>query len=127
MSECKRCRDRGKTWSGDDPRCAFPDGVFTSHNWNCATMNILRDIADKFGKTYRDDNSCGSFGYIPMDHDYAPDDFDTLGGYIAMAWYKERGKTGNAVFMTDDETVPLTTKHAELAIHTSEVWSKRRR
>lgn len=122
ITECRRCSERGKTWSGDDPKCAFPNGIFTPDNWNCATMNELRDIADEFDKTFRDDNSCGSIGYVPMDNDYAPNDFDTYGGYIVMMWYKNRGSTRNALFMTDDETVPLTIKHADLAITTYERW-----
>jgi hypothetical protein len=113
---CTLCEKRGKTWKGDDPKCAFVDGVFTSDNWNCATMNKLRDIADILETTSRNDNSCGSIGYVPMDNDYAPIHFDTSGGYIVMMWYKSRGKTGNAVFMTDNKTIPLTIEHAELAI-----------
>lgn len=116
---CKLCQERGKTWEGADPRCAFDDnGIFNKDNWNCATMNKLRNISEELDKTTRDDNSCGSIGYVPMVHDYAPDDFDTFGGYIVMMWYKERGKTGNALFMSDDETFPLTVQHAELAITT---------
>ena len=117
---CQLCIERGKVWTGDDPKCAFENGVFSPDNWNCATMNRLREIAEELGTTMRDDNSCGSIGYVPLDADYAPDDFDTYSGYIVMMWYKDRGKTGNAVFMTDDETVPLTIRHAELAIKTYE-------
>jgi hypothetical protein len=124
---CKRCEERGKTWEGSDPKCAFDDnGVFNGDNWNCATMNKLRNIAEELETGWRDDNSCGSIGYVPMDNDYAPDDFNTYGGYIVMMWYKERGRTGNAVFMTDEETMPLTVKHAELAIKTYEIYKGRR-
>ncbi|HEY8444687.1 MAG TPA: hypothetical protein VIK94_01010 [Bacilli bacterium] len=82
-------------------------------------MNRLRRIAEELGTIIRDDNSCGSIGYVPMDADYAPDDFD-YGGYIVMMWYKDRGRTGNAIFMTDKEIVPLTIQHAEIAIKTFE-------
>ncbi len=122
MAECRLCKERGKTWSGSDPVCAFPDGTFSNDNWNCATMNRLRMIADDINRTMRDDNSCGSIGYVSMDADYAPDDYDGYGGYIVMMWYKDRGRTGNAVFMTDDETKPLTIQHAEIAIETYEQW-----
>lgn len=122
---CKLCENRGKTWEGDNPKCAFDEnGVFNSDNWNCATMNKLRDIADSMDTDFRDDNSCGSIGYVPMDNDYAPDNFDTFGGYIVMSWYKNRGRTGNAVFMTDDGTTPLTIKHAEVAIKTYDEWRR---
>lgn len=124
-TECRRCIERGKTWSGSDPKCAFRNGFFVTDNWNCATMNKLREIADEIKTTQRDDNSCGSVGYIPMDNDYIEDeDFDTYGGYIVMMWYKNKGKTGNAVFMTDELTTALTVKHAELAIKTHDIWYK---
>jgi hypothetical protein len=121
---CRSCKERGKTWNGDDPTCAFENGVFSVDNWNCATMNKLRQISRDINTYMRDDMSCGSIGYVPMSNDYASDDFDTLGGYIVMTWYKDRGRTGNAVFMTDDETIPLTLEHAELAIKTFEEWNK---
>ena len=34
MPECTACQNRGKTWQGGDPVCAFPNGVFDSSNWN---------------------------------------------------------------------------------------------
>ncbi|MCM3140466.1 hypothetical protein M3573_19495 [Bacillus safensis] len=37
-----------------------------------------------------------------------------------MTWYKNRGRVGNAVFMTDETTIPLTLEHAEIAIKTYE-------
>ncbi|WP_353856852.1 hypothetical protein [Bacillus sp. Bos-x628] len=37
-----------------------------------------------------------------------------------MAWYKERCRVGNAVFMDDEKTVSLTIEHAEIAIKTYE-------
>lgn len=122
---CRLCKERGKTWSGDDPKCAFDEnGIFKGDNWNCATMNKLRNISEEFDKSMRHDMSCGSIGYVPMDNDYAPIHFDTFGGYIVMMWYKERRRTGNAVFMTDGETTELTLEHAELAIQTHDEWNK---
>jgi hypothetical protein len=121
---CRLCEERGKTWEGSDPKCAFEKGVFTTNNWNCATLNKLRSISRELETYQRDDMSCGSIGYVPMSNDYAPDDFDTYGGYIVMTWYKDRGRTGNALFITDEETIPLTLKHAELAIKTYEMYNK---
>ena len=37
-------------------KCAFSNGIFSSDNWNCATMNKLRELAKKFGLFWRDDN-----------------------------------------------------------------------
>ncbi|MCY7439379.1 hypothetical protein [Bacillus altitudinis] len=64
--------------------------------------------------------SAGTFGYVRVDNDYAPETYEGLGGYIAMAWYKERGRVGNAVFMNNEKTTTLTIEHAEIAIKTYE-------
>ena len=47
--DCPRCRARGKTWRGSHPRCAFktPEQVFNPDNWNCATANTIREIAER--------------------------------------------------------------------------------
>jgi hypothetical protein len=104
---CKLCLERGKTWDGDDPRCAFETGVFSPNNWNCATMNRLRQISrDKIGSYYRDDMAAASIGYVPFED-----------GYVVMTWYKDRGRTGNAFIAYDDEPIrELTEADALLAI-----------
>jgi hypothetical protein len=107
---CELCEKRGKTWEGSDPICAFVDGVFTSPNWNCATMNRLREIAEEHDWTHRDDNAAASIGYIPFEG-------NEESGYIVLTWYKRRGATGNAVVMWDEEPVkPLTLDLATLAL-----------
>ncbi|MGI1828724.1 hypothetical protein ACRPLG_02510 [Bacillus safensis] len=117
---CRLCEERGKTWAGDDPVCAFENGIFSANNWACATMSKLREITRDNDLTTRCDMSAGTFGYVRVDNDYAPETYEGTGGYIAMAWYKERGRVGNAVFMTDETTMPLTIEHAEIAIKTYE-------
>lgn len=103
---CLLCLSRGKNWNGDDPKCAFENGVFNPDNWNCATMNELREIAEKVGLTRRNDLDSASFGAVPFEE-----------GYIVMTWYKNRGTTGNAQVMWDGEpTHPLTEKVALEAI-----------
>jgi len=116
---CRLCQERGKTWEGSDPRCAFVGGVFTTDNWNCATMNRLRDMtgeledkgrADTF--YFRDDMDAGTIGVLRVvGMKYS--------GYIVMTWYKRRGRVGQAVFMSDDdEPIKLTLDIAEDAIGT---------
>ncbi|AUG37189.1 hypothetical protein [Bacillus velezensis] len=119
---CRLCRERGKTWHGSDPVCAFENGVFSPDNWACATMGKLRRLSEELGHSDRDDDSCGSIGYVPLNDNYAPDTYEGFGGYVVMMWYKERGRVGNAVFMTDERTEPLTIEHAEIAIKTAEKW-----
>jgi len=106
MMVCKLCQERGKTWEGDDPKCAFESGVFDPHNWNCATMNALREKAEEYELMYRDDMGAGSIGVIPFKF-----------GYIVVTWYKNRGRTGNALIMyTDEKERPLTEGLARLAL-----------
>lgn len=101
---CKLCKERGKTWEGSDPKCAFETGVFNQDNWNCATMNRLREIARAKGLTYI--NESESLGVIPFED-----------GYIILTWYKDRGRIGNTVIMCDSEPIkPLTEKIAIEAI-----------
>jgi hypothetical protein len=109
---CKMCIERGKTWVGDDPKCAFETGPFSGYNWNCATMNALRDIADNVGLHHRDDMESGSFGAVPCSE-----------GYIVMAWYKNRGKTGAALVIDENAGVSdLTEAVALAAIEEAKTW-----
>ena len=77
---CKECEKRGKTWRGADPRCAFQTGYFQYDNFNCATVNILRDIVVQLDNHYNDNNE--NLGVIPYD-----------GMFIVLTWYKNRGGT----------------------------------
>jgi hypothetical protein len=109
--ECPMCKNRGKTWNGDNPKCAFRNGVFNTDNWNCATMNALRNIAERNEMSWRFDLTVGSFGLVPYEGDETK-------GIIFMTWYKNRGQTGNAIIMCDDELErPLTLREAEEAIN----------
>lgn len=113
---CKMCRERGKTWYGDDPQCAFESGTFSGDNWNCATMNALRQRARDIGTDMRDDNAAASIGYVPVET-------DDYSGYVVMTWYKDRGETGNAIVVGDDEPLqPLTEALALAALAYSAKW-----
>lgn len=110
--QCKLCREREKTYVGSIPQCAFNvdnTGTFNSDNWNCATMNALREKAAELKTNYRDDQAAGSIGYVP----YEDFDGELSNGYIVMTWYKERGKTDMAFLVsTDDEIEQLTEQMA---------------
>lgn len=113
---CKMCRERGETWPGDDYKCAFEHGDFNTANWHCATMNALRERAEELGTTFRDNNAAGSIGYVPFEG-------DDYSGYIVMTWHKNRGHTGFAQIMSDDNWPrPLTEKEALEALAYSERW-----
>jgi hypothetical protein len=126
---CPRCIERGKDWEGDDPKCAFELGVFSTNNWNCATMNDLRDLVntDCFGTEvdthswgYRDDMWSASFGVLRIPeaaHNLLGNEDENFQGYLVMTWYKNRGRTGQAWIVNDDEPPkPLTLLEAEAVL-----------
>lgn len=91
---CDRCVERGKTWSGGDPVCGFTSsGEFRPDNWNCATLNALRELT-------ADPREGGGIGVhlwhedtnvavLPM-----PERSDgRWGGFMLVGWYKSRGRT----------------------------------
>lgn len=96
---CKECEKRGKTWEGNDPVCAFDsDGKFQD-NWNCATLNIIREhMLCSNTMCHGFDESLGVFAYENM--------------FLILRWYKSRGridellilnKWGDYMDMTDLE------------------------
>ena len=119
MSErdCPLCKQRGKTWEGDNPKCAFARFRFSFDNWNCATMNKLREIAEQIGLKWRADLTCGSFGAVPFEG-------EEYQGYIVMTWYKERGTVSNAILVCDDE--PTMELNLTIALEAIEYWESRK-
>jgi hypothetical protein len=92
--QCPRCKKRGKVWEGDDPVCGFDEqGNFLSRNWNCATLNALRE---RCKISWCDDYSIGVTS--------KPDC-----GFLILKWYKSRGRTDSLV---NDEFEPATLKEA---------------
>ena len=97
---CKKCKQRGKNWNGDDPSCFFSEG---DHNWNCATINEIRDICYEgqekmpYGVDYQ---YCEDMKYATINIDQIE---DVDGMALWVAWYKNRGKT-DQVLILDSET-----------------------
>ena len=84
---CARCEvayGSGRpSYFASEPKCAFPNGVFASDNWNCATANLLRDAArqdEPDGHTVWSEDQNAAL--IPWD-----------GVFVVMGWYKHRGRT----------------------------------
>lgn len=97
--ECWRCKERGQTWAGDAPKCGFPDRkVFVDRNWNCATLNALREYAEE-SKFYSEDQYLAVF---PWD-----------GQFIVLSWHKNRGCTEGAWLVSSGQIEPLHIKAAE--------------
>lgn len=102
MSDCPRCQERGKTWHGEDPRCGFPDGgVFSPDNWNCATLNRLREL-DRDGAAYTEDQ-----WILTIPHD---------GEFIVLGGYKRGGSVEFAGNLNEREMEDLTLERAEKVI-----------
>ena len=91
---CQMCQQRGKTWEGSDPRCAFEDEVFDKNNWNCATSNAIRSIAEDSDLViYNNDQNLAS---IPL----------SLGRFLIISWYKRRGRT-EGMWVVDGTEIKL--------------------
>ena len=105
---CPRCAARGKTWVGSDPKCAFESGVFSADNWNCATINELRNLGDDSPVRYALDYKAVMFvrsdGY----------------GHVVLAWYKDRGKCDIAVDLNAGVLTQLSLEEAERLIKKEE-------
>lgn len=95
MATCKACKARGKTWNGGDPKCAFPEGVFTEENWMCATMSLLRSKVE-------------DSAFAHDDHNTALIALDDNPRILLLNWYKSRGCTDVAVMVCGTEKDPLT-------------------
>ena len=104
---CKLCETTRKDWDGDDRVCAFPDGIFSDDNWNCATVNKLRELAENY-RVYGDDQS---IAVIPI-----PEMKEYNSGWLVLNWYKNRGRTDVAQVISYGTVVPLHIVHAELIL-----------
>ncbi len=116
MPECKACAARGKTWNGSDARCAFETGAFSAENWNCATLNALRDLVYEGqnpmppGVDYR---YCDDQKYATVHIDGVELDGERIGLALWVSWYKSRGST-EAVWLLSESAAPRAPTEREL-------------
>lgn len=100
--KCPRCLARGKTWTGSNPICGFTErGRFKTDNWNCATLNDLRDLVEP-SQIWSEDDYVAA---IPRGRGEP--------GFLVLCWYKRRGRTDRAFLLSSDWRRPLTLKEAE--------------
>lgn len=120
---CKLCQKRGKTWSGADPKCAF-DGSF-SDNWNCATLNAIRDICYEgqnpmpsgVDYQYVNDMKYATIKIDDVEGDFVDDKRGrSIGLALWVSWYKSRGRTDAMWILSDDEPPRQPTESELLAI-----------
>jgi len=99
-------------------RCAFDkNGRFHKRNWNCMTLNALREIAESHKDCYhyRDDIYAGTIYVLPIP---APNEVtdDVQRGYIVMTCHKGHGTIDRAIVINEDDIEILTLKTAEWVI-----------
>lgn len=109
---CPRCTTRVKDWEGDDPKCGFnDDGTFTAKNWNCATLNELREQV--LHPVYNEDDWVGVVAAPEIKHPNG----SLLVAYVLLRWYKSRGRTDSVLWWANDGTLlPITLEQAELVL-----------
>lgn len=115
--ECAACKRRGKTWTGDDPRCAFAHGAWDD-GWSCATDGLIRDLVYEgqnlpHGITYQycDDQkyACVNVSHIKLATGHALT--------LWVTWYKNRGATDQMWLLSDDAPPRRPTEGDCLRIH----------
>lgn len=112
---CAACQKRGQTWSGSPPVCAFDDW---GGNWNCATLNAIRDIVyeaqspmpDGVDYRYCEDQK---YATVLVDNVELPS-----GPALALwvTWYKSRGYTSGLWLLSEHDAPRKPTEADCLAI-----------
>lgn len=112
---CRACASRGgRTWNGDDPRCAFTSGRFDTDNWNCASLAELRNYADTGGLViYNDDSRAVALRFSQR----SDDGDDEISGVLFLGWYKSPGRTEAAMVYDDGaQASPSTREQIDAAV-----------
>lgn len=111
MNQCPRCtayyKDGRPKNFGSEPKCAFPNSVFSTDNWQCRTANDIRDLIDQYQEerpaVYSDDQWAN---ILPLRN----------GKFLVVGWYKGRGRTETMWVLSETTIVPATLKDAEEAL-----------
>ena len=95
--KCKHCIEKEKEWGKDNSeiQCAFESWTFSDHNWNCGTMDFLRDYVEN-DYMRNNDQYAGVFPY----------ETDSEEWFLYLEWYKSRWETDKCYDMKRIE--PLT-------------------
>lgn len=109
---CRACQERGQTWPGSPPTCAFDD---FDNNWNCATLNAIRDIVYEgqhpmpHGVDYQ---YCDDQKYATVRIDHIDDLPSGNSMALWVSWYKSRGGT-DAVWLLSQDIAPRRPTEAD--------------
>ncbi len=113
------CRERGRPKNfASEPKCAFPDGgQFTHDNWNCATANAIRDIAESerpgVARDYSDDQSYATVSVYEIEDVWDCGAEDHNYWCLWLTWYKRRGRTEALWLMGSDDAPPRRPTEAQ--------------
>lgn len=116
---CAACRERGKTWEGSDPNCAFPNGgEFDPDNWNCATANRIRSLMPRWepvsewisGPHWNEDQYWATVNLSGGLSDTLAE--DAIWETLWVSWYKSRGRT-EAMWLLSCDCPPRRPTEAE--------------
>lgn len=108
MANCRMCEERGQTWQGDSPKCAFVNGRRFTDNWNCATVGAIRDLVAQDDERDRPAGIwvryCDDQWFAVIDVHYIDNDHDEMdrripGDALFVSWYKHRGRTDGMWFL----------------------------
>jgi len=88
-------------------RCAFPRGQFNKENWNCKTMNLLREAACD-SELWNDDNHM-TLRAVSVEK-------TGCGFYWVLSYYKHSGRTEGAWICCNNEFTPMTLEDANCII-----------
>lgn len=112
-TECEACKARGKTWEGTDPTCGFLRGGFHAENWNCATCNEIRDLAqtqdnDRINHQCEENQHYATISLLDIDVLPKEDEKGFMNAQpvcLWVGWYKSRGRT-EAMWLMFENTPP---------------------
>ena len=114
---CAACAERGKTWNGSDPVCAFANGAFSEDNWSCATVERLREVVCEGQNPmppHVDYRFCFDQKYATVQIDHVEDaQGERIGLALWVSWYKNRGRT-EAMWVLDADKPPRAPTESEL-------------
>ena len=98
---CKLCLVPGyKNWNGDDPKCHFEKGGFSTDGWNCGTANALRNVIPQDLIQYYEDQTFLSINIANSELRNQP-------LFLFMSWYKSRGSLDSIQLLYSNGSVKV--------------------
>ena len=107
---CKLCLGPGyKDWAGDDPKCHFEKGGFSTEGWNCGTANALRRAIPLVLIQYYEDQTFLCLNIAKKELRAGP-------LFLFMSWYKSRGSLDSIQLLYADGSVKVATEEDCVAL-----------